>query len=241
MLLLADRGFLGFELWRAAAATGADLLWRAKSNAVSASFEDGSYLSRIAAADDRKRTNPITVSVVEYSLGPRGKDNTVYRLVTTLLDPGSAPAAELAALYAERWEIESTLDEIKTHLGGPRPVPALPAPSGRRTGDLRLSPRAPRPARPHAPVRSPGRPRSGPGLLHPHPARRPPADHRPGVGPPARVNYTAQPRRPSNATADNTSFRTANCASITGRFEGTPMAAHVPPARHRMTYPFPAE
>ncbi|MET7848499.1 transposase [Streptomyces avermitilis] len=130
MLLLADRGFLGFELWRAAAATGADLLWRAKSNAVSASFEDGSYLSRIAAADDRKRTNPITVRVVEYSLGPRGKDNTVYRLVTTLLDPGAAPAAELAALYAERWEIESTLDEIKTQLGGPRPVLRSQHPQG---------------------------------------------------------------------------------------------------------------
>jgi Insertion element 4 transposase N-terminal/Transposase DDE domain len=28
MLCLADRGFLGYALWRAAAATGADLLWR---------------------------------------------------------------------------------------------------------------------------------------------------------------------------------------------------------------------
>lgn len=133
ILLLADRGFLGFALWRAAAATGADLLWRARSNAilpVLASFDDGSYLSQITAADDRKRTNPITVRVIEYNLGPRGKDNTVYRLVTTLLDPEAAPAAELAALYAERWEIESTLDEIKTHLGGPRPVLRSQHPQG---------------------------------------------------------------------------------------------------------------
>ena len=42
----------------------------------------------------------------------------VYRLITTILDPAAAPAAELAALYAQRWEFESTLDEIKTHLGG---------------------------------------------------------------------------------------------------------------------------
>ncbi|MFJ9029984.1 transposase [Streptomyces sp. NPDC102274] len=41
-----------------------------------------------------------------------------YRLITTILDPDKAPAAELAALYAQRWEFESTLDEIKTHLGG---------------------------------------------------------------------------------------------------------------------------
>ena len=32
MLVLADRNFLGHQLWAAAAATGADLLWRAKSD-----------------------------------------------------------------------------------------------------------------------------------------------------------------------------------------------------------------
>jgi hypothetical protein len=42
----------------------------------------------------------------------------VYRLITTILDPVEAPATELAARYAQRWEFESTLDEIKTHLGG---------------------------------------------------------------------------------------------------------------------------
>ncbi|MER8003420.1 transposase [Streptomyces sp. NPDC095613] len=39
--------------------------------------------------------------------------------MTTLCDPNAAPAAELAALYAQRWEIEITLEEIKTHQGGP--------------------------------------------------------------------------------------------------------------------------
>ena len=39
-------------------------------------------------------------------------------------DPGSrqAPAAELAALYHERWEIEGALAELKTHLRGARMV-----------------------------------------------------------------------------------------------------------------------
>src|SRR5207253_10754500 len=40
------------------------------------------------------------------------------RLVTTILDPLRAPAEELAALYHERWEIENTFDELKTHLRG---------------------------------------------------------------------------------------------------------------------------
>ncbi|MER7843368.1 IS4 family transposase, partial [Kitasatospora sp. NPDC096077] len=125
MLLLADRGFYGFELWQAARASGADLLWRVRTNAalpVLRLLSDGSYLSTVHAEPDRRsRRNPVTVRVVEYTLARNG-DATVYRLVTTVLDPQEAPAAELAALYAQRWEIETTLDEIKTHQRGPRLV-----------------------------------------------------------------------------------------------------------------------
>ena len=39
-----------------------------------------------------------------------------YRLVTNWMDPAEAPALELAALYHQRWTIESSLDELKTHL-----------------------------------------------------------------------------------------------------------------------------
>jgi hypothetical protein len=53
--------------------------------------------------------------VVEYTIADH---EGVYRLITTILDPANAPAAELASLYAQRWEFGSTLDEIKTHLGG---------------------------------------------------------------------------------------------------------------------------
>jgi hypothetical protein len=125
MLLLADRGFYGFELWQAARATGADLLWRVRKSAalpVVQLLSDGSYLSAVHAEQDRKsRRNPVVVRVIEYTLA-RGGDATVYRLVTTVLDAEQAPAAELAALYAQRWEIETTLDEIKTHQRGPRLV-----------------------------------------------------------------------------------------------------------------------
>ena len=125
MLLLADRGFYGFELWQQARAGGADLLWRVKKNTalpVVRVLQDGSYLSAVHAEQDRKaRRNPVAVRVVEYTLARTG-DATVYRLVTTLLDPEQAPAAELAALYAQRWEIETTLDEIKTHQRGSRLV-----------------------------------------------------------------------------------------------------------------------
>jgi hypothetical protein len=77
---------------------------------------DGSYLSEVFDQRDPHHVRPGTrVRVVEYTLAGH---NEVYRLITTILDPAAAPASELAKLYAQRWEFESTLDEIKTHLGG---------------------------------------------------------------------------------------------------------------------------
>ena len=56
MLMIADRGFAGFDLWRAATATGADLLWRVRNSVVlpvAQQLADGSYLSQIYAARER--------------------------------------------------------------------------------------------------------------------------------------------------------------------------------------------
>jgi hypothetical protein len=130
-LLLADRGFFGVDLWRTAAATGADLLWRVRKDIVLAVVEqlpDGSYLSEIFDQRDLHHTRAgVRVRVVEYAVaGHEG----VYRLITTILDPARAPAGDLAALYAQRWEFESTLDEIKTHLGGPHLVLRSQHPDG---------------------------------------------------------------------------------------------------------------
>jgi hypothetical protein len=123
MLCLADRGFFGFEMWKQAAATGADLLWRVRKNIVlpcEKRLPDGSYLSRIYASEkDRRRgTDGIVVRVIEYRLeGVEGAE-PLYRLVTTIRDHELAPAAQLAAIYHERWEIETAFDELKTHLRG---------------------------------------------------------------------------------------------------------------------------
>jgi hypothetical protein len=127
MLCLADRNFFGYELWKQARATGADLLWRVKKNmrlACEARLPDGSYLSRIypSERDWRHKTNGIVVRVIDYQLeGVEGAE-PIYRLVTSILDQEEAPAKELAALYHERWEIETALDELKTHLRGAKIV-----------------------------------------------------------------------------------------------------------------------
>ena len=123
MLCLADRFFPGYKLWRRAAKTGADLLWRARQNArldVEKRLPDGSYRSRIYAStsDRRNRRNGIVVRVIDYRLKDVEGSEPLYRLITTLLDHEQAPAQELAALYPERWEIETALDELKTHLRG---------------------------------------------------------------------------------------------------------------------------
>jgi hypothetical protein len=60
--------------------------------------------------------------VIEYRLVGVPDAEPLYRLVTTILDYKKAPADELAALYHERWEIETALDELKTHLKGSRIV-----------------------------------------------------------------------------------------------------------------------
>jgi hypothetical protein len=127
MLCLADRGFFGYEMWRQALATKAQLLWRIKKDARVACekrLADGSYLSRIYASvkDRARQANGIVVRVIEYRLEGVSDAEPIYRLLTTLLDAQQAPAQELAALYHERWEIETALDELKTHLRGAKIV-----------------------------------------------------------------------------------------------------------------------
>ena len=106
-----------------AQADGSDLLWRVKKNLVLPCLQrlpDGSYLSKIypCLRDRRHDTNGVQVRVIEYTLEKIPDAESIYRLVTTVLDPKQAPAHELAALYRERWEIETAFDEFKTHLRG---------------------------------------------------------------------------------------------------------------------------
>lgn len=138
-LALADRGLLAVELWRQAQASGAELLWRAKTGStghalpVDQALADGSWLSRLDAGGHRRRDprGPVTVRVLDYTIDtPRPGQQQVYRLVTSILDPAQAPAAELAALYHQRWELEGALDELKTHQRGPRAVLRSKTPDG---------------------------------------------------------------------------------------------------------------
>jgi hypothetical protein len=116
MLLLADRGFPSYDLYTAAARTGAELLWR-----VSASFTlpvkerlpDGTYLSELRGTRCSER---VPVRVIEYSVADDEGTSEVFCLITTLLEPEAYPALELARNYAERWSTAVLFKLVKVDL-----------------------------------------------------------------------------------------------------------------------------
>ncbi len=130
MLVLADRGFFSYALWRNATETGADLLWRIRTDPAGPKpvhlrdLDDGSWLAHLRRATPAaaRRQEPMLVRVIDYRIDDGRQNAATYRLFTTLLDPHEAPAEDLAAAYAERWEIELAFDELKTHQRGPRTV-----------------------------------------------------------------------------------------------------------------------
>ena len=137
MLLLWDRGFVGYKLWAAAVKRGAHLLGRLTSNMVFEPIQtlaDGSFLAKLYPSPYARRKNEggILVRIIEYSITPpeRPGFGEIHRLITSLLDAESYPAKELIVLYHERWEIELEYDEIKTHMIGKTPTLRSKTPKG---------------------------------------------------------------------------------------------------------------
>jgi len=138
-LVTADRNFYGFAAWRSAQDTGAALCWRAPGQLKLPVIEvlaDGTCLSVVidSGVQGKRRKRLLEdvhagqfdqdlarlVRVVEYDVPDRGDPakREVIRLLTTILDPREASAAELAYAYHQRWEEETGIDQVKTHLRG---------------------------------------------------------------------------------------------------------------------------
>jgi len=128
-LLLEDRGFFSYALWKRALDEGVHVLARVKNDLVLKPIRplsDGSYLAKIypdAHARERDRDG-IVVRVIRYTLNDpqRVGHDEEHVLMTTLLDEQQFPASELIVLYHERWEEELTFDEQKTHQDPRRPT-----------------------------------------------------------------------------------------------------------------------
>lgn len=86
-------------------------------------FEDGSWLGELRANNTKLNTEHVVVRVIDYTIDDgRGAPMGPFRLFTTMVDPDEVTATELAAAYAQRWEIESVFDELKTHQRGSKMV-----------------------------------------------------------------------------------------------------------------------
>jgi hypothetical protein len=123
MLVLMDSGF--FSAWfceQVQDVVGAEFLSAITSTMALTPIKrlpDGSYLAEVQPRRQtgHRGTRPIIIRVIEYFLeddrfGPVGQ---CHRLATSLLDERLYPAMDLIRLYHERWEVETMIDESKTH------------------------------------------------------------------------------------------------------------------------------
>ncbi|MFG1711062.1 IS4 family transposase [Nonomuraea sp. M3C6] len=138
MLLTADRGFYSFPAWNQARHSGAHLLWRVQAGLRPywlRDLEDGSWLAVITKPTGLRRSqkdrlreaarqgrdldpdDAVIVRVVDYTVPDRKGEH--IRLITSILDPAEATAEDLARCYHDRWEAETGIDQLKTHLRGP--------------------------------------------------------------------------------------------------------------------------
>lgn len=120
-LVLWDRRYYARQVLHDAFARGVAFLGRVGSQAVFTPIRrlpDGSVLARIEPGRWKGiRVSAMEVRVISYTITDRRRPGhgARHRLVTSLLDPAAYPARELIGLYHQRWEIEISNDELKTH------------------------------------------------------------------------------------------------------------------------------
>ena len=181
-----DRGFPGVALWKAYTQAGAHLLIRARLSVARHPvqvLDDGTYLARMNLAG-QKGAHPggVLVRVIEY----RVDGGEVIRLLTDLMDPAAFPAGELAALYHQRWESESSFRQVKTFQRGPQEILRSADPELVRQEAWAHLRGAPLPDPDHHAAGRPGADRPGPHLLRQGPQARATQRH-----PPVRTDIRA--------------------------------------------------
>ncbi|MEX2612174.1 MAG: IS4 family transposase [Gaiellaceae bacterium] len=123
-LVIVDRGFATYENFQALSDPAHQRYWltRAKEGQRMATLHPvqelgpGDALVELRPSRPTRELHPslpesLTVRAIQY----QRKGFRAQTLLTSLLDPVAFPAAEIIALYHERWELELAYDEIKTH------------------------------------------------------------------------------------------------------------------------------
>jgi len=123
-LVIVDRGFATYEIFDTLGDPERQRYWltRAKQGHRTAQLHPieelgaGDALVELRPSASTRKLHPslpetLTVRAIRY----QRKGFRPQTLLTSLLDPVAFPAAEIRALYHERWELELAYDEIKTH------------------------------------------------------------------------------------------------------------------------------
>ena len=118
VLVLLDRNFLAYDFLWDLHRGGRDFLVRVPKKIkprLLRRLSSGDAIVEVTIPRWYRHLRPdMPLRMISYR--PAGSKETI-RLFTTLTDP-AIPRDELAALYHERWEEETVIDEIKTHLCG---------------------------------------------------------------------------------------------------------------------------
>ncbi len=123
-VVILDRGFARYALFHALADAAHQRHWLVRARRGRTALK-GQVVERLGPGDAIVELRPshatraahpdlpATLRVRAIRVHHRGF--RPYVLLTSLLDAAVYPAADLAALYPERWELELTFDELKTH------------------------------------------------------------------------------------------------------------------------------
>ena len=233
MLVLADRNFYSYQAWQQARATGAALLWRVSAGLRLPVLEwlpDGSYrsvlinpkvrgrrreqlLAAAAAGAELDPAQAMGVRAVEYMIDNRAGGGELFCLITTIGDHDFAAAVELAAAYAQRWEIELSFDEIEIHQTGGERVLRSRTPELVKQEDMVAAAHALRDTPRHERRRRHRRDRPRRPIIHTQLPRDPPPGSQPGGLFPLTDSPTPSPKPPP---------RSSNNASAHGDNEPVP-------------------
>jgi hypothetical protein len=120
-ITLIDRGFVSYKVFHDIQCGGKNRHWLTRAKAklklrVVKHLGQGDQLVELPINRSLRRAHPelpetLPVRAVRY----QRRGFRTQTLLTSLLDPKLFPAAEIAGLYHERWELEMGFDEIKTH------------------------------------------------------------------------------------------------------------------------------
>jgi hypothetical protein len=123
-VVMLDRGFCSYALFHALGAPDRDRHWIVRARSGSTALTH-TVVQRVGPGDALVELRPSrSTRAVHHDLPPTLRVRAVrvqrrgfrpYWVFTSLRNPATHPAADLAALYHERWELELAFDELKTH------------------------------------------------------------------------------------------------------------------------------